>query len=111
MCAGQAFGFNLLDAGVVFMWYQCGTDMRAGQVFSFDLLDAGGGEIRCTAFNACVDRFEPLIQRDAVIILSKASLRPKKPGTVRPSPFFSPHPICLRTSCVQYLMPVLPLQR
>ena len=60
--------------------------MRAGQVFSFDLLDAGGGEIRCTAFNACVDKFEPLIQRDAVIILSKASLRPKKAGTVRTPP-------------------------
>ena len=52
-------------------------------MFSFDLLDASGGEIRATAFNAVVDKFHDAVQTDGIYVLSKASLRPKKPGSVR----------------------------
>ena len=55
-------------------------------MFSFDLLDAAGGEIRVTGFNATCEKFFPLIQPDAVITLSKASLKPKRQGNVRATP-------------------------
>ena len=55
-------------------------------MFSFDLLDAAGGEIRATAFNATCEKFFPLIQPDSVITLSKASLKPKRPGNVSALP-------------------------
>lgn len=59
--------------------------MHAGKLFSFELLDAQGGEIRGCGFNQCVDKFEPIMQQGAVIMMSKASLKNKKAGSVRPS--------------------------
>lgn len=57
-------------------------DACAGKLFSFELLDANGGEIRGCAFNQCVDKFEPIMQQGAVIMLSKASLKNKRPNSV-----------------------------
>lgn len=54
----------------------------AGKLFSFELLDAQGGEIRGCGFNQCVDKFEPLMQQGAVIMLSKANLKNKRPNSV-----------------------------
>ena len=54
----------------------------AGKLFSFELLDAQGGEIRGCGFNQCVDKFEPIMQQGAVIMLSKASLKNKRPNSV-----------------------------
>lgn len=56
--------------------------VAAGKLFSFELLDAQGGEIRGAGFNQCVDKFEPLMQQGSVIIMSKASLKNKRPGSV-----------------------------
>lgn len=53
-----------------------------GRFFSFDLIDAQGGEIRCTAFNDTCDKFYERVQEGKVYMLSKASVRPKKPGSV-----------------------------
>lgn len=55
----------------------------AGKVFSFTLLDAAGGEIRACAFNEACERFFPIVQVGAVILLSKASLKPKRDNKVR----------------------------
>ncbi|CAK0787257.1 hypothetical protein CVIRNUC_010475 [Coccomyxa viridis] len=52
-----------------------------GKLFSFELLDAQGGEIRGCGFNQCVDKFEPIMQQGAVIMLSKASLKNKRPNS------------------------------
>ncbi|CAL5229462.1 g12788 [Coccomyxa viridis] len=52
-----------------------------GKLFSFELLDAQGGEIRGCGFNQCVDKFEPLMQQGAVIMLSKANLKNKRPNS------------------------------
>ncbi|KAJ8427709.1 hypothetical protein Cgig2_019014 [Carnegiea gigantea] len=49
-----------------------------GKVFSFDLLDSDGGEIRCTCFNAVVDRFYDVIQVGKVYMISKGSLKPAR---------------------------------
>jgi hypothetical protein len=57
--------------------------VRAGKLFSFELLDAQGGEIRGCGFNQCVDKFEPIMQQGAVIMMSKASLKNKRAGSVR----------------------------
>ena len=57
----------------------------AGKLFSFELLDAQGGEIRGCGFNQCVDKFEPIMQQGAVIMLSKASLKNKRPNSVSSS--------------------------
>ena len=68
-----------------------------GRFFSFDLIDAGNGEIRCTAFNETCDKFFERVQEGRVYTLSKASVRPKKPGSVRhltPSPL----PFCCDSS-------------
>ncbi|KAK9813638.1 hypothetical protein WJX73_001046 [Symbiochloris irregularis] len=51
-----------------------------GKVFSFDLIDASEGEIRCTAFGDTAVKFYDQIIVGRVITLSKASVRPKKPG-------------------------------
>lgn len=53
-----------------------------GKFFTVDLLDAQGGEIRAIAFNDQAERFEPILQAGAVVTISKASLKPKKPGSV-----------------------------
>jgi replication factor A1 len=53
-----------------------------GKLFSFELLDAHGGEIRGCAFNQCVDKFEQIMQQGAVIMMSKASLKNKRPNSV-----------------------------
>ncbi|GAX74874.1 hypothetical protein CEUSTIGMA_g2320.t1 [Chlamydomonas eustigma] len=50
-----------------------------GKLFSFDLLDAQGGEIRVTAFNDQVDKFYDLVEVGKVYLVSKASLKHKKP--------------------------------
>ena len=55
----------------------------AGKVFSFTLLDAANGEIRACAFNDACERFFPEVQVGAVILLSKASLKPKRDNKVR----------------------------
>ncbi|EIE20436.1 replication factor-a protein [Coccomyxa subellipsoidea C-169] len=60
---------------------KCAWCMHAGKLFSFELLDAQGGEIRGCGFNQCVDKFEPIMQQGAVIMMSKASLKNKKPGS------------------------------
>ena len=59
-----------------------GSSCGAGKVFSFTLLDAQGGEIRACAFNEACERFFPIVQVGAVILLSKASLKPKRDNKV-----------------------------
>lgn len=49
-----------------------------GKFFTCDLLDAQGGEIRCIAFNDQADKFDSVIQMGAVLMISKASLKPKR---------------------------------
>ena len=51
-----------------------------GKLFSFDLLDEHGGDIRCAGFGDAVDRWYDVVQPGAVISLSRASLKPKRPG-------------------------------
>ena len=53
-----------------------------GKFFTVDLLDAQGGEIRAISFNEVADKFDPILQMGAVVLISKASLKPKKPGSV-----------------------------
>ena len=53
-----------------------------GKFFTVDLLDAQGGEIRAISFNDVADKFDPILQMGAVVTISKASLKPKKPGSV-----------------------------
>ena len=53
-----------------------------GKFFTVDLLDAQGGEIRAISFNEVADKFDPILQMGAVVTISKASLKPKKPGSV-----------------------------
>ena len=65
--------------------WHCRSVACAGKLFSFELLDAQGGEIRGCAFNQCVDKFEPIMQQGAVIMLSKANLKNKRPNSVRAS--------------------------
>ena len=50
-----------------------------GKVFSFDLVDSAGGEIKVTAFTDACDKFYELIQKGKVYMVSKASLKPKRP--------------------------------
>lgn len=50
-----------------------------GKVFSFDLVDAAGGEIKATAFTDACDKFYDVIQKGKVYMISKASLKPKRP--------------------------------
>lgn len=57
-----------------------------GKFFSVDLLDSHGGEIRAVCFNDVADRFDQTLQMGRVVTISKASLKPKKPGSVRISP-------------------------
>lgn len=78
--------------------------VRAGKLFSFELLDAQGGEIRGCGFNQCVDKFEPIMQQGAIIMMSKASLKNKKAGSVRPSLSFSTPPLSLLLSCADLLL-------
>ena len=66
--------------------WQASMALCAGKLFSFELLDAQGGEIRGCGFNQCVDKFEPLMQQGAVIMLSKANLKNKRPNSVSLSP-------------------------
>ena len=40
------------------------------------------GRDRGCAFNQCVDKFEPIMQQGAVIMLSKAGLKNKRPNSV-----------------------------
>lgn len=56
-----------------------------GKFFTVDLLDAAGGEIRAICFNEMTDKFDALLQMGNVVTVSKASLKPKKPGSVRDS--------------------------
>ena len=58
-----------------------------GKVFSFDLVDAAGGEIKATAFTDACDKFYDLIQKGSVYMISKASLKPKRPVSHTPSCF------------------------
>ena len=60
-----------------------------GKVFSFDLVDAAGGEIKVTAFTDACDKFHDIIQKGKVYMISKASLKPKRP--------VSHHTLCLLT--------------
>ena len=53
-----------------------------GKFFTVDLLDAHGGEIRAIAFNEVADKFEDVLKMGAIVMISKASLKPKKPGSV-----------------------------
>ena len=50
-----------------------------GKVFSFDLVDAAGGEIKVTAFTDACEKFFDVIQKGKVYMISKASLKPKRP--------------------------------
>lgn len=54
-----------------------------GKVFSFDLVDSAGGEIKVTAFTDACDKFYDLIQKGKVYMVSKASLKPKRPVSLR----------------------------
>lgn len=51
-----------------------------GKLFSFDLLDEHGGDIRCAGFGDAVDRWYDVVQPGSIISLSRASLKPKRPG-------------------------------
>jgi len=51
-----------------------------GKLFSFDLLDEHGGDIRCAGFGDAVDRWFDVVQPGSVISLSRASLKPRRPG-------------------------------
>lgn len=51
-----------------------------GKLFSFDLLDEHGGDIRCAAFGDVVDRWYDVVQPGAIVSLTRASLKPKRPG-------------------------------
>lgn len=53
-----------------------------GKFFTVDLLDADGGEIRAISFNETADKFDQILQMGNVVTISKASLKPKKPGSV-----------------------------
>lgn len=53
-----------------------------GKFFTVDLLDANGGEIRAISFNETADKFDQILQMGNVVTISKASLKPKKPGQV-----------------------------
>ena len=53
-----------------------------GKFFTVDFLDAQGGEIRAISFNETADKFDDVLQLGAVVLVSKASLKPKKPGSV-----------------------------
>ena len=59
-------------------------DLHAGKFISFELVDQHGGEIRGVAFNSACDKHEHLVSLGNVILVSKASLKPRKPGDVRP---------------------------
>lgn len=61
------------------------TARGEGKFFSVDLLDAEGGEIRAVAFNQVADQFDEVLQAGKLILLSKATLKPKKPGSVSSS--------------------------
>eukprot|EP00877_Chromochloris_zofingiensis_P013681 jgi/Chrzof1/8567/Cz03g15270.t1 len=50
-----------------------------GKLMSFDLLDKEGGEIRVTAWNDQVDAYNDLVQVGKVYLISKASLKPRRP--------------------------------
>lgn len=54
------------------------------QVFSFDLVDKDAGEIKVTGFNEMCDKFFARIEEGKVYQISKASVKPKKQGNVRP---------------------------
>ena len=56
----------------------------AVQVFSFDLVDKDAGEIKVTGFNEMCDKFFHRIEEGKVYQISKASVKPKKQGNVRP---------------------------
>ena len=49
-----------------------------------DILVVQGGEIRAIAFNEVSEKFDQVLQMGNVVTVSKASLKPKKPGSVRP---------------------------
>ena len=51
-----------------------------GKLFSFDLLDEHGGDIRCAGFGDAVDRWYDVVQPGSILSLSRASLKPKRPG-------------------------------
>ena len=53
-----------------------------GKFFTVDLLDGQDGEIRAIAFNDQADQFYDLLEPGRVFTISKASLKPKKPGSV-----------------------------
>lgn len=60
-----------------------------GKFFTVDLLDGQDGEIRAIAFNDQADQFYDLLEPGRVFTISKASLKPKKPGSVSTHPFLS----------------------
>ena len=51
-----------------------------GRLFSFDLLDEHGGEIRAVGFGDACDRWAGVVQAGAVVTLSRATLKQKRPG-------------------------------
>ena len=53
-----------------------------GKFFTVDFLDAQGGEIRAIAFNDLAEKYDEVLQQGHVYLVSKASLKPKKPGSV-----------------------------
>ena len=76
----------------------CGLTVQACagvQVFSFDLVDVDRSEIKVTGFNDMCDKFFDRIEEGKVYTISKASVKPKKQGNVRPSPSVAYEP-CLQ---------------